>query len=101
MEPLARTKRVRPVMWSWPIHTPISALGSIAAEVLCARARARRLSRCWVTMQHAPNGKKRRVGLVPRSSSSGVEGELRELMREFRMDAMALWRYRVYFGGRM
>ena len=72
------------------MHTPISAFGWVAAAVFCARANAIRLSRCWVTIQHAPKGKTRRVGLVPRSISSGVEGELRKFMSEFLIDAMAL-----------
>ena len=41
-------------------------------------------------MQEVPNGKGRRVDFELRSSSSGVEGELRVLMRVLRLAAMAL-----------
>ena len=100
MEPLARRKRVRPAIKSGPMQTPSSALGSALAAVCCARAREWRLSACWVTMQQVPNGKGRRVGFVPRRSSSGVDGELRVLMRVLRVAAMALLMYRVNFRGR-
>lgn len=90
MEPLARRKSVRPVIMSGPMQTPSSALGSALAAVWCARASEWRLSVCWVTMQQVPNGNGRRVGFEPRSSSSGVEGELRVLMRMLRVAAMAL-----------
>ena len=51
-------------------------------------------------MQHVPKGKGRRMGLKPRRSSSGVDGELRMLIRVLRAAAMALWRYKVYLSGR-
>lgn len=41
-------------------------------------------------MQEVPNEKERRVDFQPRSSSSGVEGELRVLMRVLRVAAIAL-----------
>ena len=62
------------------------------AAVWLLRERVCRLSVCCVTMQHLPNGKGWRVGLVPCMSSLGVDGELRVLMRELRVAAMALWR---------
>lgn len=83
---------MRPVRRSGPMQTPSSALGSVFAAVWLARASAWRLSECCVTMQQVPNGKRRRDGLEPRSSSSGVEGELRVFMRVLRIAAMALWR---------
>ena len=81
MEPLARRKRVRPVIRSGPIQTPSSALDSALAAVWCVRAREWRLSAWCVIIQQVPNGKGRRVGLEPRRSSSGVDGEQRVLMR--------------------
>ena len=100
MEPLARRNRVRPIVQSGPIQTPSSAFGSVFVAVWCARANAVRLSICWVTIQQVPKGNMRRVGLKPRSSSSGVDGALRVLISEFRTAAIALWRYIVYFTGR-
>lgn len=72
------------------MHTPISVLASMAAEVLCAHASARRRSMRCVTMQHAPKAKILFFGLVPWRSSFGVDGELREFIRELRMCAIAL-----------
>ena len=90
MKPLARRKRVQPVIRFEPIQTPNSALGSALAAVWCVQVREWRLSACCVTIHQVPNGKGRRVGLELRISSSGVDGELRVLMRVLRVAAMAL-----------
>ena len=88
MKPLAI--RLQPVIRSGPIQTPNSALGSALAAVWCVQVREWRLSACCVTIHQVPNGKGRRVGLELRISSSGVDGELRVLMRVLRVAAMAL-----------
>lgn len=100
IEPLASRKRDRPVTMSGPMQTPSSALGSALAAVWLVRESDCRLSVCCVTIQQVPNGKGGRVGLVPCTSSSGVDGELRMLIRLLRVAAMALWRCSVYFRGR-
>ena len=92
IEPLARRNNVRPVVQSCPRQTPSSAFGSMLVAVLCLRESETLLSSCWVTMHDAPNWNGARVGFVPRTSSSGVCGELRLLIIEFRMEATALCR---------
>ena len=94
IDPLVNRKSFLPVRQSGPMQTPSS------GAVWCTRARATRLSVSYVTMQQVPNGRIRRVGFWPRTSSSGVEGELLTLTREFRAAAIALCKYKVYFIGR-
>lgn len=92
IDPFASRNSVRPVVQSGPRHTPSSVFGSVLGAVWCWCANEILLSSCCVTMHEAPNGNGGRRGFVPRRSSSGVCGELRELMREFRMEAIALCR---------
>lgn len=57
----------------------------------------------YAFFDHAARSKKKILyfGFVPWWSSFGVDGELREFIRELRMCAIALRRKRVYLGGSM